>query len=333
MNDRIFAIFDARQLPHLDDSITLRLTHHYDVNSAASYRPRLVHRRTFTCPSALIRSVAPFQELHRPPPLDELLVRLGGRVGVAAGQRGQTGRDQPGRVVLAQDRRRTAGRPARRSPARRPSGGGTPPATGRVSSTASVIGASPSVRRSTDMRPVGPPAGLGDLGAVAQHPPLRVAAKLRSSRSTKTNQRSGTPQVAICSCTRGTPRSSTRSPLRQSSTTVWAWPASTGGTNASASTLGTPSRAFSAASATRMRRFHGQTSSVSSASRTYASSGRSGSRVQPAPSASSTAVALPARALGRRDRPALLDVAAPEDLAVAVEGGQRLVNPQVRREQ
>ena len=102
------------------------------------------------------------------------------------------------------------------------------------------------------------------------------AEKFFSARSTKTNQRSGTPHVETCSCTRGMPRSSTFAPLRQSSTTVLARPARIGGTNASASTGGTPSRADSAASAIRTFRFHGQTSSVSSVSRTYASSGRSG---------------------------------------------------------
>src|SRR5262245_35357147 len=112
----------------------------------------------------------------------------------------------------------------------------------------------------------------------------------RSAMSTRTNHRSGTLQVEICSCWRGAPYSRTRAPEFQSETTARARPARAGGTNASASTGGTPSRASSAASATRTRRFHGQINVVSSDSSTYASSGRSGRRVQLAPSASSTAV-------------------------------------------
>ena len=183
------------------------------------------------------------------------------------------------------------------------------------------------------VRPVRPPARLGDLGAVAQRP-RRPGSSVssRSDRSTKTNQRSGMPQVAICSCTRGMPRSSTCEPLRQSSTTVLASPARIGGTNASASTGGTPSRAVSAASATRTRRFHGQTSSVSSVSRTYASSGRSGSRRPARAERLQHGRTLPAGAFQRRDRAALLDVAAPVDLALPVESGQRFVHAQIRGE-
>ena len=190
-------------------------------------------------------SVAALQQLHRAPPGHELLVRLGGRLGVAARQRRQA-RRPPVRVS----------RPRARS------------SSGEQVDQAAVVQLDDRARmellqppgalldRLGDrrvaqrlaqhrQRPVRPPAGLGDLGAVAQRPPARLAAtRSRSSRSTKTNQRSGTPHVAICSCTRGTPCSSTRAPLRQSSTIALAWPASTGGTNASASTDGTPSRAL-----------------------------------------------------------------------------------------
>ena len=81
--------------------------------------------------------------------------------------------------------------------------------------------------------------------------------------------------------------------------TAWARPARTGGTKASASTAGTPSRACSAASATRTRRFQGQISVSSSACSTYASSGRSR---QPGPAGAQRLEhgrALAARPLGR----------------------------------
>ena len=81
-------------------------------------------------------------------------------------------RHQAGRVVLLQIGVGDQVDQAPRSRAPPPTGGGTPPATAPLSSTASVMGASPIDLRSTDRAPRRAPPGLGDLRAVAQRAPV-----------------------------------------------------------------------------------------------------------------------------------------------------------------
>ena len=286
------------------DSVTIALK--AELPATARTSPLIRHRRLVAASASPLAHGRARQRprdqrrASRPPPS----ISSGSTVGQAAvvqlHDRARVELLQPARALL--DRRRRSGRP-------RPTG-------------AAPAG------------PVRPPAGLGDLGPVAQHPPPRLehAARAPRRRPTRTTAAARSRwRSARAGAAR--PCSSTRAPRSSPTTTARASPASTGGTNASASTgghavprlqrrLGHPYPQIPRADQQRLVGLQHV--------RVVGQVGQPGPTRRPAPRAPRCAAAPDPRPGAPPARRARIAASTPGS---AVERTQRLVHPQVGREE